>query len=453
MKNKLTLLILFFHLAYQSAAYDLKIMALDRHEYEVPGTYNSALLFQNLGTNNIQYFELKWSLNGTVIGTENVNILSSWASPLLPSDAFTSYYFPYTIQQSLALLSAGEYDFKLWINTVHGAVDDDQTNDTIAYRIHVVDYLPEKHVLLEEYTHTYCGPCYNGDLDLEELLAAHSQLSAVSIHNDVADPMSFSDGTALDTYFSTAHPNFVFDRYLFNPNTEYSSMIWSGGNSPDLTKRFNMKEGLEVSISEQNYDPASRLLTVTLRANFYANYEDALAWNVWVLEDSIFGYQASAPNPNNYYHNHVARSILGGIWGESMSTSTLDGTTAYHTFSYTLPSNFDENQIRVIGFVQRKDGERLELVNTSDDLKIQEHYVGLTAKSIQQCKVYPNPTAGMLEIETNAPIQRIIVVDLMGTKVMETSDKMIDLSPLTAGTYVFTILTESGVMREQVVKW
>jgi hypothetical protein len=452
MKKNLLLLLFVMYYSFSSMAYDLKIMATDMHRYEIPGTYNSNLMFQNLGTTNIQYFQLKWSLNNTLIGTESVDILSTWSSTLQPSDAFSSYYFPLTITQSLPLLTEGEYEFKMWIESVHGTMDENQSNDTIAYKIHVVDYLPEKHVLLEEYTHVTCGPCYNGDLDLELLLFSNQNLSAVSIHNSFDDPMSFPDGTSLDTYFSIGHPNFVFDRFQFAPYTEYGSMIWSGGTSPDLSKRFNMKEGLQVTISEQTYNPVNRLLSVTLKADFYANYEDSLAWNLWVVEDSIFGYQASAPDPNNYYHNHVARAILGGLWGMNMTDPTTDGSTTYKTFTYTLPQNFDENQIRVIGFIQRNNGLNKEVVNSTDDLVIQEHYVGVTSLSEKQINLFPNPAHGIVEIDSELPIQQINVFDNTGKQLLETQENKVDLTNFKNGTYLFKILTDSGFMFIRVMK-
>lgn len=452
MKKILFTAVLLANLSTVYFAYDLKIMATDFHSYELPGTYNSNLIFQNLGTTNIQYFQIKWSLNNNIIGTQNVNILSTWSSTLQPSDAFSSYYFPLTINQSLPLLNEGEYEFKMWIENVHGAIDEDQSNDTVAYRIHVVDYLPEKHVLLEEYTHTSCGPCYNGDIELEQLLTIHPNLSAVSIHNSIDDPMTFPEGTSLDLYFALAHPNFVFDRFLFEPFTDFGSMIWSGGSSPDLTKRFNMKEGLEVTISEQNFDPLSRLLSIHLKADFYANYEDSLAWNLWVIEDSIFGYQASAPNPNNYYHNHVARAILGGLWGENITEPTIDGTSTFKTFNYILPADFDATNIRVIGFIQRKNGLNKEIVNSTDDLRIQEHYVELASLGNNEIRVFPNPIQDFVEIHSELRVQRIIVFDNTGQQLLETSDNKVDLSKYNIGVYFVKIQTESGISMVRIVK-
>lgn len=451
--KKIYLFSFFFTYSFISFGFDLKIMSNDMHRYETPGIYNSDLLFQNIGIDNIRYFQLKWSLNNILIGTQNVDIQSTWSSPLQPSDAFSNYFFPLTINQSLPLLTEGEYEFKIWIENVHNIIDENQLNDTIAYRIHVVDYLPEKHVLLETYTHITCGPCYTGDLNLELLLNSNQNLSAVCIHNSFNDPMSFPDGSTLDAYFSSAHPNFVFDRFQFEPFSEYGSMILFDGTSIDLNKRFEMKEGLEVSITEEIYDPISRQLSITLKADFYANYMDSLAWNVWVLEDSIFGYQANAPDPNNYYHNHVARSILGGLWGEALTQPLIDGSTHYKTFIYTLPANFSVNHIHVIGFIQRNDDSKKEIINSTNDLLIKEHYLGALISKIEQpIKLYPNPTNGVIEIKSDFQIKQVFVYDNSGRLLLETTENILNLFFLKNGNYLIKIETESGISIVPLVK-
>lgn len=442
------LILLMFSWSFTYAqTYDLRIMAVDHHAFVTPGSYDVKLMFQNLSSTSIQNFKLKWSLDNVLV--DSVNVVAS--SAIQPSGGGTNYYFSYTVAQALDLPLTGERDFKLWIDQVQGVSDINPLNDTVHYLIHVVDYLPEKRVLLEKYSHHTCGPCYGGDLDTEILLGTNSKLSSITIHEGNSDPMSFPDGATLDAYFSTAHPNFVFDRMLYPPSEEYGSLVWAGV-SYDLEKRLEMREGLEVHFINKNYNPTTRELSVTLEAEFFANYYEALAFNLYVTEDSVFGYQASAPNPNNYYHMHVARAILGGPFGTDMTGMTVDGNTLQHTFNYILPVNFDENQIHVIGLVQRKDGGLINVVNSTEQRGILDSWLGVTEMDNFDLKVYPNPSSDMIYIDCAEELIDIRIYDLFGKELLHTKEKSVSLKELTAGSYLIRVVSSSGTSLQRIQK-
>lgn len=423
-------------------------MALNKHAYVTPGSYDVKLMFQNLGSTSIQNFKLKWSLDNVVVDSADVI-----ASPSLqPSGGGTNYYFSYTASQALDLPVTGERDFKLWIDKVQGALDSNPLNDTVQYLIHVVDYLPEKRVLLEKYSHHTCGPCYQGDLDTEILLGTHGNLSAVTVHEGNSDPMSFPDGGTLNSYFSTAHPNFVFDRMLYPPSEEFGSMIW-GGVSSDLEKRIQMKEGLEVRYVNKSYNAATRELTVSIEAEFFANYYEALAFNLYLTEDSVFAYQANAPDPNNYYHMHVARAVLGGPFGTSITGATVDGNILQHTFSYILPANFNENQIHVTGFVQRKDGALIDVVNTTEQRHILDSWLEATELDNFKLKIYPNPTLNVILIDSESPIIAVQLYDLSGKELLQVWENELSLEGLSAGTYLLRVVTPAGTALQRIQKY
>jgi hypothetical protein len=67
------------------------------------------------------------------------------------------------------------------------------------------------------------------------------------------------------------------------------------------------------------------------------------------------GYQ-TLPNPipaNMIAYNHVARKFLGGYTRQTRSvpTSVSAGDTASYTFTYTIPSTWNENNIKLIGLL------------------------------------------------------------------------------------------------------
>lgn len=66
--------------------------------------------------------------------------------------------------------------------------------------------------------------------------------------------------------------------------------------------------------------------------------------------------------------------------------------------------------------------------------------------------ISPNPTNGLINIETEDQFVSAKVYTSSGALIMDASSQSIDLSTLSSGTYFFEVLTESGLARKVVVK-
>lgn len=81
--------------------------------------------------------------------------------------------------------------------------------------------------------------------------------------------------------------------------------------------------------------------------------------------------------------------------------------------------------------------------------------VSSVAKINNGVKVYPNPTATTLnvELENNAAIQSVEIVNTLGMRVMNvTNNKEINVSTLSAGTYFLNVTTANGVSTSKFIK-
>jgi hypothetical protein len=67
-------------------------------------------------------------------------------------------------------------------------------------------------------------------------------------------------------------------------------------------------------------------------------------------------------------------------------------------------------------------------------------------------KLYPNPTSGLLRIESPQPWQKVEVVDMLGKIVYKSKKEEIDLTHLPAGMYLVKVYFEEGVVVERVIK-
>ncbi|NNF33703.1 MAG: T9SS type A sorting domain-containing protein, partial [Saprospiraceae bacterium] len=62
---------------------------------------------------------------------------------------------------------------------------------------------------------------------------------------------------------------------------------------------------------------------------------------------------------------------------------------------------------------------------------------------------YPNPTNGIIQLNSEIPINRIDVYDLSGRKVLTTKERVLSLK--SPGTYIARIITEKGVVTKKII--
>ena len=411
----------------EPAAYDIKHHYSGEYDYLLSGLsdLNGAII--NYGSQTLNYYDLNWQVdNGSVQSTTIFDPLSASGKK------------PYQFANGLNL-SNGDYTLKVWTSNPNGNPDMNVSNDTLTYLIRVRDNLPVKRVLLEKFTHTTCGPCYQGDLDFEQYLSDHPFVTGVSIHNAGSDPMTITDGAIVDNLYAPAHPHFIVDRHWFGKNYDIG-MDHYQGETDDLDLRHDHLEGVAVSIDNYSFNEITRQLSFDVVLDVVVDYDQQLALNAFILEDSVHGYQASAPNPNDYYHHHVLRKMMGGPWGNNtgIPVNVTSGQQYSVSFSAILPSNWDVDQISFAGLVQMQDSSDIynrEIINSTPAYKISETATNIAENQLGEIKLYPNPTESMLYLD-GPGLFDITIYDASGRVVKtEQTYNYLDVQDLQAGSY------------------
>lgn len=71
-------------------------------------------------------------------------------------------------------------------------------------------------------------------------------------------------------------------------------------------------------------------------------------------------------------------------------------------------------------------------------------------------EVYPNPTNGLLFINSSVLIRRLSVFDLFGAKMIEAKisscNAFVDLSDFDNGLYILELSTDNGIMRRKIIR-
>lgn len=217
----------------------------------------------------------------------------------------------------------------------------------------------QKNVLLEEATGTWCQYCPEGIYYIDSLHGAYDNVIAIAIHtNDVMANEVYFAATGL-----TQAPSANIGRNFQSkaPGEWFACVQQEMDRQPKSTV-----------VVENQFDEATRTLTsvvtITALENISGNYKVFGA----VYEDAVTGpapqynqanqyantyYQMGGfenlPNPvpaNRMAFDHVARHLLSAYNGDTGMPSSLAAGQSYsHTFTYTIPEEYNPNYIRVVG--------------------------------------------------------------------------------------------------------
>ena len=461
--KKILYFLSFFCSFISKAQTDLALIDLYPVDYASSGTVKKFYPYcHNMGTNNVNYsaMTIHWQINGGAVQTaipQNTtpSFLINGLKKELNNPAM-AFQVPNT---------PGTYPLKVWI-TIAGT-DINPNNDTITRMVKVIDNLPQKNVVLETFKHQACGPCYPADTMIKNQIDIFQHYHSVGIYTYSGDAIFSADGEALENQLGPyAHPTVVFDHFRFPGETGFGQSFgtYSGTLLLDnLFRRDEFLEPVEVSFSKLGIDKVARTLSVELSAKFYDALSNDLRFNLYILEDSIIGYQASAPNPSNYIHTRVLRTILGGTWGQASSipSSVSAGQTATYTFNFTVPANFDMRMLRLVGMVQKYNTSLYDRrILNSNKLLVRDYWTTpLGTNNISkdvEINIYPNPTSQYLNIDLsdkNIQFHSLKVMSLDGKTVLETSyTAQLNIEKLASGSYYLILANDKASYTKMFTK-
>ncbi len=424
---------------YTKAQTDVTALAITPSSYQVPGTTDFGFTFKNLGSSGIASYKVYWQFeNGPVQSVSKVAFDTKFDGAYgLVQDPSFKVTFP----------APGTYQLKAWIQMTTPS-DYDPTNDTIVVEYKVKDNLPKKYVLLEIFKHQACGPCYKAAKYVNDVVVKNQDYAVANIYTVPTDIVYCADGKTVNDQYGFAHPMPVFDRYKFPFRSKIGTGFSSTSSGVELRaygEREKDYEPARAFIESVDYDVNTRLLKVRVGAQFYDNLSGDYRFNLYVTEDSIKGYQASAPDPNNYYHMNVVRAMLGGAWGKqgSLPATISNNDVKYYDFTYTIPASYKTDKLYLIAMVQTYNSDPLKrhVLNSQQKTFAQALTLSVNETLGQQptIQVYPNPAQQHINISLKTTCD-IRIMDMSGKVVYQQAQcnglQQIEISAYPAGSYI-----------------
>ena len=220
----------------------------------------------------------------------------------------------------------------------------------------------KRNVLLEEFTGQNCPNCPTAHETAAKLKELYGEaLITVSIH---AGPFAFAEGTKsfptfktpegdsyADAWGITSYPSGVINRT--SGNTSYSD--WATIVRDEIQKVAELDIELTATL---NADKTAVSISTALKP--LNDIEGSL--QLWITESGMISRQKNGSETiREYEHNHVYRTSVNGVGGESVSLSS----NVFKTFNHSIDvkENWNAEKLSVVAFVYNSSGV-LQVVET-----------------------------------------------------------------------------------------
>ncbi len=290
--------------------------------------------------------------------------------------------------------------------------------------------VPKNYVTLEGSTGRWCSGCPSGAAIFDDLHASGKKLAL--IHNHSNDEFANTDSQF---------------RNLFNEVTWYPQSFYDGESIPyddwnDVTVFNAMYDTAiaELSPFQITLDvlETGSVLNLTGTVTKVSPISDTnLRFHIVITESHVMFN-------SNTEQNFINRKIIPSSFGTPLDFSS----NSTHTFNETLAVDPEWNSanLNIIVFVQSNDTKKIYQTNESN-----VQYAGINEGDILKVRVYPNPAANQVTIESNQ-IQLVELLDVSGKLILQqdanNADKLIlNLSnhDLQSGTYFLKIINNQGL--------
>ncbi len=265
----------------------------------------------------------------------------------------------------------------------------------------------KRYIFLEHFTNTRCGICASANPGFFSLLTGYkNQYHHMSVHPAIpysscllyqANP---SDNSQRSNFYNiVGTPTLVI-----NGLTKKSL---GSVTASTLNAELNKLSPIEVLVKENGSNPRNATIEIkTLGIKPSGNYK----LYVVALEKEL---NYASPNGEKIHHN-VFRDFLSAADGDPIDLAAT-GSSVIKTFSITIPSNWVENQVYILAWIQ--DANSKEVLNSGTVFDIATANEDLQSL---QFSVYPNPVQDLLKLEWPNSISttaRLSITNLLGKEI------------------------------------
>ena len=212
----------------------------------------------------------------------------------------------------------------------------------------------KKHVLVEDFTGTWCGNCTRISYSIEKVMEQTDKAVAVAIHNGI-DPYHFAGIEPLRNQIYPNTSDFPLPTVRLN-----RTIAWTYPEVSNIQQVKNLTSnncGLGLAM---NSIIVNGLISLDVELKLAQNYSN-IKVVVYLLENHLIydqrnytDYFGAENNPtiHDFEHNHVLRTSMTNILGDPITEETLFGKTITKSYSLAIPSSVSNSEnLSFVAFV------------------------------------------------------------------------------------------------------
>lgn len=450
--------VMFDHASYTPAALNASVAGFNLGG-RIAGTFTSpTVTIVNAGTDPITSFDVAIDIYGYSYAESvtGVNLTAGQTYEVVYTQPFQ--IFP------------GIHNATATVSNVNGGTDGDATDDDACLIADHVTPAPGKVVVGEEGTGTWCPWCVRGTVFMDRFENDFGPYWAgIAVHN--GDPMVVTDYDASLGGFIGGYPSALVDR---GPEVDPSGM------DGDFYDRLATPPTAFINNSSV-WNSGTRELQVTVEADFQSAADNTWALACVLTEDGVTGTDSGYDQANAYagggngemggyellpspvpaaqmVYDHVARDIAPDWNGDLTAFPATVNAGEQHsvTFTFTLPVEWNENNIHVIGMLIDPNG-RIDNAGKSTVFS----NTGVQELTNDSFRMYPNPSNSVSFVEAQFDNSEVVMtmVDMAGKEVaarnygvVSAGTKLpINTESLEAGVYLVNLTMNGVTMTQRLV--
>lgn len=427
-------------------------------------------IITNRGLENMESFDIVIS-DGT---TEIVESISG-------VDLARGQVMGYSIDETI-IVPEGTSTWTVSIRNINGSDELDASLNGSFSLNGLAGIHPNKAVMVEEATGTWCTWCPRGDVFLDEMTKRFgSSFVGVAVHNQ--DPMVLSAYDSGITSFPgfQGFPGVIYNRDRFLDPSEIAA--------PSILDMFVAPT---VGISIGGELDGTGALTASIEVNFLEDANVDYNVSIIITEDGITGtssgyaqvnaYSGGAQGPMGGYellpspvpasmmvYDHVGRGLIGGFSGvpNVVSGDYLAGDIKSYRFDpYNVPADMNTDNVHVIGVIT--DASSGEIVNVKS-VSFEDALASGLSTSISEtfdntyADVYPNlvvdQTTIYMTLEETRTVKAFLVNSIGQTVTTQNYGQnygqvelQFDMTNVNAGLYYLHIQADDKLITKKLTK-
>ena len=233
------------------------------------------------------------------------------------------------------------------VGTAKITVTTEDGGKTATCAITVKNYPKGNAILLEDFTGTWCGPCYSGMKNIHKQMEGFGD-KVILVCQHLSDDFAIQHSRTLSDFYGVEGiPSSMLDR---TKGVVGKNVIFHPGYLTKAILEKKLAEPTYVTINlTTSYNEATKEIKVKVEGELFIDYPKARL-NVYLVQDGIVYKQAGGGD--NYVHRNALRDVISkDTWGDAI---TQDKYTKEYT--YKLPEKIgkfttDPAKMYIVAFV------------------------------------------------------------------------------------------------------